>query len=498
MISNIKSTFLIITLLSVHLNLNSQNLYFNKWVLGEAGGVTISFSESGVEISRLPIDANLSGNNSSICDKDGNLLFFFNGCEIIDRSLSVMLNGDGLGHNLLESEYCSEGISSPLGQGSIVLPDLLNPNLYYLFYNDFQDILVEPNFAFTPGNLYLSTIDISKNDGLGEVIIKDEIIQKDTFARFGFEATLNSTSDGWWAVYPFSNSNCYLVININSRGKVNSHTQCLGNKWNNIDLQGQSAFSPDGTKYCRFIYANGLDLFDFDPENGELSNPVHIEFDFTDTVSFAGVEFSSNSRFLYANTYNKIFQFDLDDEDIIKSRVLVSELEDFDYVIDTKMISSQLAPNGKIYVGGGAQFSHLHTINYPNCKGVNCKVDQYSVLLDSFPSFSALSLPNLPTSFYSIQDIFCDTVVMNNDLRVDEKTLLAPNPCDNEFIVNSNSSSSKKVEIFTLNGEVIYHEIMYQKSNLISTASFHNGIYLVKVSDNINKKFFMHKLVVHH
>ena len=36
------------------------------------------------------------GNNASICDKDGNLLYYTNGCHVVGRNHQILPNGSGL------------------------------------------------------------------------------------------------------------------------------------------------------------------------------------------------------------------------------------------------------------------------------------------------------------------------------------------------------------------------------------------------------------------
>jgi len=48
-------------------------------------GNIIDFSNNG-KIDTLPFYDSVASNNASICDLEGNLLFYFNGCRVIDSS----------------------------------------------------------------------------------------------------------------------------------------------------------------------------------------------------------------------------------------------------------------------------------------------------------------------------------------------------------------------------------------------------------------------------
>lgn len=40
----------------------------------------------------------VADHNASICDTDGNLLFYYNGCRVIDSTKQMMENGDSLNY----------------------------------------------------------------------------------------------------------------------------------------------------------------------------------------------------------------------------------------------------------------------------------------------------------------------------------------------------------------------------------------------------------------
>ena len=84
---------------------------------------------------------------STVSDNNGSLLFYTNGVEIWNKNHNIMQNGSGL----LGSDSGS--------QSAIVIPNISNPNIYYVFTADvFQ--------AYTNGGsgngLNYSVIDISQ------------------------------------------------------------------------------------------------------------------------------------------------------------------------------------------------------------------------------------------------------------------------------------------------------------------------------------------------
>ncbi len=98
-----------------------------------------------------------------------------------------------------------------------------------------------------------------------------------------------------------------------------------------------------------------VNLFQFDRCTGEFSNPVLL--DIPDSALngyffYCGVQFSPNSRFLYAINTSNIVQFDLDSANIQNSLTIVSKWNYSDTAFAYFGAKSELAPDGKIYNGG--------------------------------------------------------------------------------------------------------------------------------------------------
>jgi hypothetical protein len=221
----------------------------------------------------------MEGSNTSMSDATGKLLFYSNGCYIVNAAHQIMENGDSINPGWMQQYYCSEG-GSPYIQGVLALPAPESDQLYYTFVLDmlptFQGV---PNvFGIAPEHLYYNVIDQSANNGLGKVIAKNRIAIQDTFARGNIQATRHANGKDWWVVVPKVQSNCYHVLPITRNGIGNPKLECVGRPWNDTDGGAQALFSPDGRKYVRMNGVNGLHIYDFDNAIGKLSNPMVIDF----------------------------------------------------------------------------------------------------------------------------------------------------------------------------------------------------------------------------
>ncbi len=397
--------FLLINLFTLILTTHSftQPLHDAVWVLGIGGeGVTLDFSDDTntpiIESIIKPFDMFVA--NTSISDESGLLQFYTNGCHILNSVHEIMENGDSLNPSVFPL-WC-RGVGSPFSQSVLALPWPGKPKQYALFHlSDYAPVINYDSLELSTGTFHqlsLTEIDMRLNQGLGAVVRKRQQVFWDTLAGGYLQAVRHVNGEDWWLLVPElrvgEGTNCYYRLRFTRYGIVESGKQCLGQKWDIFDAAGQCAFSPDGSRYVRFHagslgYFSGLFLFDFDRCTGLLSN--HQKLYYPDSISFSGVSFSPNNRFLYANNGNKAYQYDVLQPDSGASRVLIAEYDN--YEDSTSFSAAQLAPDGKIYISTTGPTYYLHLIHYPDSTGLACQFEQRGVEL---PDRNGASIPNFP------------------------------------------------------------------------------------------------------
>jgi hypothetical protein len=170
-----KSHFSIIFLLtSSVISLFSQSKRDYKWIMGY-DQVTplnqimlIDFSFCPLNISQIPtVNKFAMDSNTSMSDETGNLLFYSNGCSIINAIGETMENGDSINPGLIQNIYCSSG-GSPYDQGVISIPAPENDSFFYVFNLDMQQpyFMVGGFLGIAPQRLLYQKIDITKAAGL--------------------------------------------------------------------------------------------------------------------------------------------------------------------------------------------------------------------------------------------------------------------------------------------------------------------------------------------
>jgi len=485
---NIK-VFIIISIIFFPFIMNGQSKYGNVWTLGYSSdsaditGCVLDFNYTPVKISPLKNNLLMEGSVATVCDSNGNFQFYSNGCEIAGSDNEILENGDSIGLGLLELSFCVTG-GNPQTQGILALPLPNHDSLYYLFYTNIETPYSGSEmhfFPLAPTALYYSVIDMTKNQGKGKVVLKNQIIISDTLSRVMMQATKIKHKNGWWLVVPESHSNCYYIIGLSSNGIDSVSYQCIGNLWGDEDLNGQVAFSPDGLKYARFNSDYGLNIFNFDNDIGRFLDFESFPVD-SDSFNYCGVAFSPNSRFIYTTTQDKLFQFDLNSPNVFGSRILIDELNTpSDIQFKTLLNQALLAPDGKIYIGGANTHNYLHIINAPNCIGQLCNFKQYAMKL---PCFNKYGLPNLPIFNNWMASDTCDSVNTKYLINT-SKIEIYPNPFVDEITVNCEAGID--FTLFNVLGIKIFSARIQAPISKFSLNGFiSNGIYYYQFNNQRN------------
>ena len=486
-LSKIKILLLIFTLVSSpgHSQNFDQWNWDNQWILGFDSNnkdsigqaISIDFNSPPPIVTSFTTvkDFWMEGSNSSFSDQNGNLKFYTNGCIIINGAHDVMENGYGINPGIIDEFWCPYG-GSPIPQGIISIPAPGHANLVYIFNLD----LGLPYFGidtFTgtaPVTIYYQLVDIDANNGLGSVVDKNVVVLQDTFARGTIQGAKHFNDTDWWIIVPKSHSNCYFLTLVTAEGIDTILQKCAGHVWNDNDA-GQSVFSPDGSTFCRVNYQNGLSIFSFNDNTGDLVEREWIDFseDYFPTTS--GIAISSNSRFVYISAGKKLYQFDLDAGNIGASKLLIANSDSIDGVFFNK---AELAPDNKIYISNSNTHKYLHVINSPNCHGLNCDAVINGLEL---PSDNYLSIPNFPhfRSYSNTEN--CDTINSSISLDQESNILIYPNPTLDEIKVEiPEINDCFNYAIYDISGKLLFTGISCD-GQFINLVSLENGVYLMKI-----------------
>ena len=142
------------------------------------GTNVMNFNGGDLEIQKQFLDTYFYVTNASICDKNGNLLFYTNGCYIADASHQIMQNGSGLNPGIIYSSNCpDDGYTS--SNGAIILPQPGSSKNYFLFHVA-KTIGVASPFLIYHDKMYYTVVDMALNNNLGAVTAKNQLIIQDS------------------------------------------------------------------------------------------------------------------------------------------------------------------------------------------------------------------------------------------------------------------------------------------------------------------------------
>ncbi|MBI1308017.1 MAG: T9SS type B sorting domain-containing protein [Bacteroidetes bacterium] len=356
----------------------------NIWYFGKYAGVDFS-SGSPVAItnSKLTTDEGCA----TICDSTGKLLFYTDGVSVWNRIHMVMSNGSGLLGN------------SSSTQSAVVVRQPGSSKLYYVFTVD--------DIGGSDGLQY-SIVDMSQVGGLGAVTsTKNVKITSPTSEKIGVVKHSNK-KDFWIITHQYKNTKFSAFLLTSSGVSTTAVESTLG-----TSLSGTYGYttgylkpSPDGTRLACASYNNDyLLLADFDASTGKLSNAINLTTKGASSQNVYGVEFSSNSKVLYATQitgYNRIVQYDLTQTTqtaIQNSMVTIKQY-------GTNLGTLQMGPDGKIYITY-ENGKYLLAIQNPDSLGTKCNFKDSAVFLNG-----KLGMYGLPTFIGTITnsiryDSFC-------------------------------------------------------------------------------------------
>lgn len=425
-------------LLLLPLSLLAQDKHDYNWMLGTPpnnpanlyGGSWIKFHSEPPEVSFFNTPLRLAS-HATVSDKDGQLLFYTNGCKIANWQHQIMSNGDSLNPGKTYNDYCKNNGSYPVVQGHLILPWPESEHRHILFHMRIAD-----GFDLLKTEMLSSVVDMSLENGLGGVIpkYKNQIAVDDTLAPM-LTAVRHGNGRDWWVVVPRNASNGYYRLLLTPAGLSGPYIQHLGTPWTYQYWSGQAAFSPDGSWYARANPHNELHLFRFDRCTGLLSQPLKLPL----PGAFAcGVAFSPNSQRLYVGTGFDLFQYDLTKTNVAGSKKLVGQYDGYTMGgLATNFFQMMPAPNGKIYMTSTTGVTVMHTIHNPNALGLACDFQQHDLLLPTrrhwmppnFPHFRLYDLPGSP----------CDTLGISAapapTLPAGSPVALWPNPAEESCTV---------------------------------------------------------------
>ena len=434
----------------------------NIWYFGQNAGIDFN---SGAAVPLLDGELISFEGCASICDGNGDLLFYTNGGRtltsniyrygyVFDRDHDEMPNGD-----LEQSGGCNSAT-----QGSLIVQDPGNTDQYYLFTTDCQE-------HGLVGGLRYAKVDVTLNNGLGDVATIGTLAQADVSESMIGVRHANGT-DVWVIVHGLNVAQFHAFL-VTANGISAPFTTTIGP---NVGLSRSGLMSANGTgTKIHYGGSSSSSLMDFDPATGVLSNILPLQ------RTVFGSAFAPAGQYLYTcenyGQSRRVFQYDLLATDIPASEQIIGSSI-------ASLQAMQLGPDGKIYLSRQGMV-HLGVVNNPDLPGMAADYQD-----EGFSLAGRICTAGLPGF---VNDLLAENITgiveagsMNESTNTDNLHI-TPNPAtDHVNIVADAGLFGKRgvIDLFDATGKRMHSE---QVNNFAAlqpmdlSAEWKEGLYLVMV-----------------
>jgi gliding motility-associated-like protein len=367
----------------------------NVWHFGSYAGVDFS---SGFPVAFFNSPMLAGEGCSSICDRNGNLLFFTDGITVWNKNNQPMPNGTGL----------NGGPSSSQAAQIVAQPG--NDSIYYIFTTD---------DATAPSGLCYSTVNIRQAGGLGAVVQKNSLLQTPVCEKLTAVRHCNNR-DVWILAQQANNYHIAAYLLTATGLNLIPIVSNIGVAVNTSSNAGCMKASPNGKKLA--IANSGLfgdiSLCDFNTGTGAVGVAFSLyakpSQSITGTVNgHYGVEFSPNSKYLYCTSAyynglidtNSLYHFDatLPTQAAVQNSAIPIYTFNATGANLTTFGALQLGPDKKIYSPMFAK-QYLSVVNNPNAAGLACGFSRNAVFLGNGidnNNFCQYGLPGFVQSYFN-------------------------------------------------------------------------------------------------
>lgn len=331
------------------------------------------------------------GSYCGVCsDSTGHLAFYSNGISIRDTTHNKMINGDTI--NPVPLWYDWQNDRFPNGPFCFALPDPAQPNRYYFLHVAGQYSPAANAYVSSP--FYWTLIDMNANNGLGEVLLKNQILipEGDLLVPV---AVKHGNGRDWWVITGIVGEPVLYTFLLDPTGIHGPFETPVANEFPGPGYISANAMSPDGRTYVRCDGINGLHIYDFDRCSGTFSNLRVVPFG-ENVFGFASV-FAPDSRHLYISSWEMITVIDIQAPDISATFDTLAYFDGFASPQEpflTGFWYPNVGPDSKIYYATLNSTFAMHMIHRPDLPGHAADVEQHGLTLPKINNGTMCLFPN--------------------------------------------------------------------------------------------------------
>jgi len=355
-----------------------DNWFFGTSNLLFGGGNPVSLT--------TPSTMNAQEGSASISDGSGQLLFYTDGNEAWNRNHELFPAWPSNSFPL----YTLGGGSSS-AQATLIVPKPASDRYFYVF------TVAESGFGFGPARY--SVVDMTLDGGLGDILpcasarlwAKGSIFTVgDTAFHEKLTAVRHANGRDVWVIAHRWESNEFWAVPVTSCGvdSANAVVSPVGTfvggffSFPTCNDRGMLVASPQGNRLAMCNEGPSgtasLDLYDFDPATGVVSNPILLPSPYAPFQSETwcyGAAFSPNGQLLYVSSWYHapLLQFDLTlpTAALIQASAVTVGTTAFQTDPDRGFSHLRLGPDGRLYASIW-NTDRLAIVPEPDIPGIGC------------------------------------------------------------------------------------------------------------------------------
>lgn len=395
---------------------------------------------------------------ASICDENGNLLFYSNGGRPIgyDTYETGVWNFQ---HTLIDNEPLIDtaGCFSSWN-GAVIVPAPVNKKTigqrFYLLMNDcIESSVVSPN---SNSGLTYALVDMSLNGGTGGILEKRQVVvpYSSTGGHSAYHepvaACMHANNLDYW-IFSYTNDSIFR-IRLSEGGFSDFETL--------FPEQGQLTVSP-----ARNFLATANKVYALDAATGDLT----LAADLGDMQQIRSIVFSPAGNLLYVSYEDyTIYQYNLAAPDILASGFLLTTLDTY--------CRLDLMPNYHIYIRRWFDQGYGGEILCPNTAGIQCGLQMVSPF--DLNGGTVGQFTNVPAHYLH-------HTLMNCFAEVDETAFAGvtvfPNPSATGIFQVEGDPEIEEATVLDPAGKVVLSPEIKGGKTEIDLSGFTAGVYLLQL-----------------
>lgn len=379
------------------------NMVMGYWSDDRYKDPVLQFRQDSVHLDYQRLALENESASCNISDKEGNLLFYFNGCSVANAQHEIMENGTGFNPSYISQYDCisdSDAYISSL-QSCLILPTDDKDSLFTLLH--LTNVYYKNDSIIFYGIPRYSVVDMKANEGRGRVVLKNQIYHPDTTMNLGaMTAVRHANNKDWWIINQDEDWSTTIYTTLLKEGAlIPTGSQNIGPKWKRYNV---AEFSPDGSRYFRYSnYYSGLSVMDFDRETGRFSRERHLPVTQENIFAYGG-NFSPSGQYVYIGNGPYLMQIDADKDTLVADTIAVWDGTAAYWGQPAYFGAMQTGPDCRIYMATGYCVPFMHVIMEPDKPGKACDVRQHFFTLET----PICSVPHFPNYRLGTPYPYCD------------------------------------------------------------------------------------------